>query len=256
MSAQVTYHGTRAELKAVLAQLPAMLAGKVPDKWQVVDGIAARIGVAALSAIQQDFLVKSRGGTGRDGIRWEPLKRSTIARRPVTPGEKKALGITGPRTRGLLTPAQDKRWRQIYGTRLARLRLHMSEGEARARAAQIAWAVLKSEGAKTKIEVLGGRAVDSLRDTGRLLRSLSPGVEATPSGEEEQVFRTEPGQVIVGTNVPYAKQLHEGIPGRLPARPFWPLDGTIPAAWLPGILDAAKTGLIEAAKQIVQHGGR
>ena len=248
MSESVTYRGTRAELKAILAQLPAMLAGRVPDKWGVAQGIQLRLGVAALSQIQQAFIVKSRGGVGSDGISWPPLKRSTIAQRPVHAGEKKQLGIGGKRTRGLLTPAQDQRWKHIYGTRLARLRLHMSEAAARGRAAQIAWTVLKSEGAKTKLDVLGGRQVDMGRSTGRMLRSLSPGVLDQPSGEPEQVFETPPGEVIVGSNVEYFPYFHA-------KRPCWPLDGSIPDAWWPAIRDAALTGMLSAAKKVAEQEG-
>lgn len=39
------------------------------------------IGVAVLSQSQQAYRVKSRGGTGSDGIKWKPLAASTIAKK-------------------------------------------------------------------------------------------------------------------------------------------------------------------------------
>lgn len=39
------------------------------------------MGVAVLSQSQQAYRVKSRGGQGSDGIRWEPLADSTLAKR-------------------------------------------------------------------------------------------------------------------------------------------------------------------------------
>lgn len=67
-----------------------------------------------------------------------------------------------------------------------------------------------------------------LRDTGRLLNGLSPGVLGS-----DQVFRLEPGKVIVGTNVSYAHYHHLGgdVPGRPPQRRLWPAPQDWPAAW-------------------------
>ena len=102
--------------------------------------------------------------------------------------------------------------------------------------------------------MLGGRSVEIERDTGRLFRSLSSGVEDRPSGAEEQVFRLEPGRVTVGTNVPYAHPQHNGIPGRLPARPFWPADGRLPQEWGEALMAALGRGLAKALPGIVSGG--
>ncbi len=245
--ADLLYHGSRAQLAALLAKLPRAVAGLEGEK-DVVKSFMTRIGVALLSQVQIDFLTKSRGGIGRDGIKWKPLKPATIAQRRVTAGERKAAGIKGKRTRGLLTAAQDKKWRRIFATRKGWLMAHgMDGGAASARAAQIAWAVLKGEGALTKLAVFGHRQVDIMRDTSRLFRSLSPGVEDRQSDEDEQEFEIAPGRVTVGTNVPYAgKQFKE--------RPPWPADGSIPEAWWPAILGAAQRGLVRIVALMV--GGR
>lgn len=242
------FRGTTPEVKAILKSIPAILAGHAPDPHGIARAVQLRVGVAALSQIQQDFLIKCRGGAGADGITWPPLKRSTIAARRTTRQERKSLGITGRRTRGLLTPAEDKLWRQIYGTRLARLRLHMGESAARAKAAAIAWAELKRRGAKTKLDVLGGRKVDIGRDTGRMFRAFNPGVDDRPSGEVDQIFDTPTGSVIVGNNVPYFPAFHA-------RRPCWPSDGSIPPAWRPAIHAAAARGVVRAVEILLQMRG-
>jgi hypothetical protein len=100
-------------------------------------------------------------------------------------------------------------------------------------------------GAKTKLDVLGGRTVDIGRDTGLLFRSLTPGVDDRPSGAEHQVFETPPGAVIVGSNLPYAGRFHRD-------RPLWP--GTFPPPWWVALQAAAARGLMVAARQVVMQG--
>lgn len=250
MAEQIDYRSDFPSLRMALNQLAGSIAGDDSDTAGVATGLQLRVGVACLSQVQQAFIVKSRGGVGSDGIKWPALKRSTIAGRRTTRGERKALGIGGKRERGILTPAQNARWRQIYGTRLARLRMVMPEGAAKARAAQIAWAILKSEGAKTKLEVLGGRQVDMLRDTGELLRSLSPGVEDRPSSADGQVFRVERGLVIVGTN---KKTWHHTGTRKMPARPLWPVDGVIPEPWMQSIMAVLTSGLLVAIRTVLRR---
>ena len=249
----VSYSGSRADLRALLRKLPAILSGAVGDPYGVARGLQLRLGVALLSKVQQAFLVKSRGGTGDDGIKWAPLKRETIAQRRVGKGDLSAIGIKGAsakgRVRGLLTPAQDKKWRGIFAREKARLmaKFGMAPGAAAGLAAKLAWGILKAEGAQTKLQVLGGRTVDIGRDTGRLLMSFSPGVEDRPSGEAEQVFQAPPGKVIVGTTVPYAEAFHR-------RRPFWP--SALPPAWRNALLGTYRRGLARVVALIVSQGAR
>jgi len=246
--AHTIYRGNADEVRAIVQTLVSALAGRIPDPWSVVQVIQVRMGIALLSKIQQAFLIKSRGSTGDDGIHWAPLKRATIAQRRVTREERKAAGITGRRVRGLLTPAQDKKWRAIFASRVARLRA-LGVADAEARAAQIAWAVLKSEGAQTKLALFGGRQVDIGRDTDVMFRSLSPGVEDRPSHEPDQVFDMPPGQLIVGTNVPYAEHFHA-------RRPLWPPDGNLPPTWASAVAAAGARGLALALVIVLGQGGQ
>jgi hypothetical protein len=241
------YRGTRRDVRRLMARAARMLTGREADPGGIARGIQLRIGTTALSLIQQAFLVKSRGGTGSDGIRWKPLQRATIAQRRTTAAERKELGIGGKRVRGLLTPAEDKEWRGIFASVVARLRAQ-GVGGAEAIAARIAWARLKAKGAKTKLDVLGGRTVDIGRDTGRLFRSLTPGVAERPGAAPEQVFRVEPGAVVVGSNVPYARGFHK-------ERPLWPGNG-LPDAWWDAIHASTLRGLQAAVWQLIQQEGR
>lgn len=242
---QVIFNGSRVQLKQLLSSVPRLFAGHAPDPHGIARGLQLRLGVALLSKVQQAFVVKSRGGTGDDGIRWPPMKPASIAQRRTTASERRALGISGKRVRGLLTPAEDKRWRAIFAAEKARLiaKFGLGDKDASARAAQKAWAILKASGAKTKLAVLGSRQVDIMRDTGRLFRSLSPGVEDRPSGEAEQVFQTPPGRVIVGTNVPYAGPQHR-------MRPLWP--EKLPAAWWAHLDRVYLRGAAIAVKKLVE----
>jgi len=240
----ISVRATEAEVTAAIAGLPRMLAGTNADVGGVARGLQLRIGVTLLSQIQQAFIAKARGGVGSDGIKWKPMKPASIAARRITGAEKKAAGVAGKRTRGLLTPAQDKRWRMLFATRKAWLMAKgMGAGEASGVAAAVAWKTLKSEGAQTRLSVFGNRTVEMVRDTGKIFRSLSPGVEDRPykgKDSDQQVFEVPTGKVIVGTRVPYASRQHA-------MRPFWP--ERIPAVWWDAIKKSLARGLALVMRQ-------
>lgn len=236
----VTSQATSEQLESLWEKLPKVLSGAAPDPWGVAQGLQLRLGMVLLSKIRQDFETKSRGGTGEDGIKWVPLTKQTIANRRPAPRKRK-----DERPRGLLTADEDARWSKIFAQRKARFLLQgESDKEASIRAAKIAWTILKEAGAKTKLDVFGNRVVDILRDTSKLFNSFSPGVHA-----EGQIFRTPPGRVIVGTN--QRVWHHEGVPGKLPARPFFPPDGNLPESWWRTIISQYRQGLLEAMMQIM-----
>lgn len=268
----IYFQGGRAEAARVVRTLVASLTGHSRANTEAATGVFLALGFAALSDIQGDFITKARGGTGEDGVKWAPLSPKTIAARRFGPGErtslKKAAGLGRQHAYapggkdGLLSKAQLARWRKIYGIRLARFAASMPIGEAKARAAAIAWAVLKSEGAKTKLEVFGNREVEILRDTSILFNSLSMGSfngnnysPPNTEGGQYQIFRTIENGVIVGTNVPYARVHQEGNPARkIPARPFLPRPDRIPAAWLRNWLDTGLTAVSHALRQSLAVG--
>jgi len=257
MATTVYFRGTRAEAKNIAYRLGAILAGREADTIGIARGFLLSIGVAALSDIKDAFITKARGGTDEMGISWPRLSRKYLAygRRF---GRGEAVGLTRAagldpkanrfapgRSKGLLTQAQLQRWRQIFASLVPRF--YLSTGSiqfAKARAAQIAWATLKKEGAQTKLQVFGDRTVEILRDTGVLLNSLSPGLlSGTPGpsasyskpagpGGDEQILAINAGEVIVGSTVAYAARHNNGdFENNVPRRQFLPDSGQVPQVW-------------------------
>lgn len=277
MSDVVYFRGGRREAVRIIRAMVGTLTGHGSPS-DLAQGVFYSLGFAALSDIQADFVRKARGEVGEDGTRWPRLNPKTLAySRRFGSGEqaqlKRDAGLgkanrfaPGGRS-GLLTAQQLKRWRHIYGTRLARLAASMPLAEAKARAAQIAWATLKAEGAKTKLEVFGNRPHEVLRDTGILLNSLSMGqmgggqsgaIYSPPRlpGGDQQVFQTLSNGVIVGTNVPYARVHNEGNPAKgIPARRFIPRDGQVPEVWLSRWLNAGMKAVASAIRHSLLAGG-
>lgn len=270
MSDDIHYRGTNAEVRRMLEGFIRSFSDGAGEYAPLVRGIKLRVGMVALACVQEAFIAKAAGGAGEDGISWEPLKKQTIANRPLGPGDKKLMkgygahngrDVLGRAKRGFLTPVEDKRWRMIFATRKAMLMAKhgMADAAASARAGEIAWATLKAEGAKTKLEVLGNRHVQMLRSTGRLFNSLSPGTEdpahhpitAPPPDApipSDRILQEDVGAVIVGSNVEYAAAQHA-------KRPLWP-EGELPPAWNERIAEAAKSGIEEAIGIITSGGTR
>lgn len=241
------FRGTDAQLDALIEGQAAALEGRGPDPHGLARRIQLAVGTSVLSSVQQDYVTLSRGGSTSWRGPWDPLKPQTIAQRRTTADERKAAGLTSAnKHRGLLTASENERWKKIFGQVFARLRMKAGEAEAKAIAARIAWAKLKAEGAKTKLQLFGGRKVDIGRDTGRLLRSLSPGATGGPANED-QVFDTPPGEVIVGTNVNYASRFFA-------KRPAWPEGGELPPKWRERATAAAAEAFRAALFEAIRNG--
>lgn len=246
MANEIYYRGTKREAKAAIRRIVGMATGRVPDVIGVQRGMALAVGVAALSDIKDDFVKKADGQTGEFGGPWRELSPEYLAyQRRFGKGEKTALKKAAGIGRGnhyapggkngLLSFSELKLWKKIYFQMVQRFLLSYPVAEAKAFAAQVAWAQLKREGAQTKLNVFGHRKVQILRDTGRLLNSLSPG-ELTgevmnanytkPSGEggANQIMELLTRGVIVGTNVVYASRQNA-------MRPFIPTEGNVPTVW-------------------------
>lgn len=217
MATPITFRGSPALFRRLMADLVQGLAGRGgPVAADIIRGVQLRVGVALLSCIQQAYVVKSRGGSA-GGVKWPPLKPETIARRKRT--------------------AKD-----------------VAAGKRAIKAA------LRSGRKKpTVVELYGGRQVEILIDTRELFRSLSPGLldrakvasemgmDKGPigKGNEDQIFGTPPGQVIVGTKSDKAGTHQHGT-AHVPKREMWPEGGSVPREWQPKILMALQTGLIAA----------
>ncbi len=220
-------------LRRVLESIPEQMQGGGP----LASAMLTRCGLAALGRIKTAFVAKARGGTDEAGDRWAPLKPSTIAysRRGRSRAEKKQAN----RPSQALNRRQQDRWWSLYRQGLA-----MFRGD-KGRAAKRAWGISKAEGATTLLAKYGGRKVEILRDTGVLLNSLSPGV-----GSGNQVLRVGRGEVVVGTNVPYARFHHERT-RRIPQRRLWPEPSRWPSSWWRDILEQARAGVLDIAAQLI-----
>lgn len=234
MPAPITFSGSTADLRAAIGRLPIIVGGTGTDVNGIRAAVQQAVGLRLQTLVKANFLVMARGGTGAAGIRWKPLKRSTIAGRKPPPHKPRDA-----RPMGLLTVAQDKRWRRLFGVRLASLQTKYggAAGDAKGRAAAYAWSVLKKEGAKTRLATLGGRTVEILRDTGELFAGL--------------VFAVEDGKVrMAATKKTWH---HAGVPGRLPARPFWP--DPLPEEWMVELGKTTQAVLAKGIAEIVARGG-
>lgn len=265
----VAFNGARNEAARIIRALLASLTGY--HRTEAARSVFIAMGIAALTEVHQDFIVKARGGTGADGVVWKRLSPKTLAySRRFGPGEQAQLKRDAGLGRGnrlapggksgLLTAAELKQWRQIYASRLTQYAATMPLSEAKAKAAAVAWIVMKQRGAKTKLEVYGHREHEVLRDTGILANSLSVGMisgdsyqRPTVEGGEYQIFQLLENGVIVGTNVKYARAHHEGMNG-LPKRPIVPEDGAMPIAWLEHIIDAGMRALATAIEYSMSRG--
>lgn len=268
--ATIVYRGTRQQLTQLLASLPSIMAGRAPDLHGVAKGLQLRVGVAFLSQVQQDYVTKSRGGTGKDGVKWAPLKTSTIVARRRSKEDVKNirlavrsdLGKAGAREverhiaarRGELTETM-----RSHVGRQKGLTLNWLAGSARGLSRAQIEEQARRQGAsiQTIRSILGARTVEILVDTRRMFRAFSPGVADRPSGEAEQQITTGAGQVILGVNVPYFATHQHGDPKHnIPARPIVPKNGVIPTAYWPAILQAGATGLVRAVMLLASGGGR
>lgn len=227
----------RRELARRIRALPRILSGKSPDRNRIASTFQARLARNLMKQIHEAFLVKSEGDADSTGESWKPLSRKTIAYRPI-PGRPTA-------GRGLLSSREDTQWRAIFRSQFVKLAVKMGEQAAKIQAAKIAWGIMKSRGARTKLDVYGGRKVKMLIVSHRLEKSLRPGRVSGGSyrGPAEQVFQISPSLVILGSKVPYAAHQHR-------TRRLWPPVRKM----LPWITQAAADATDEIVEAISAEG--
>lgn len=277
MADNVTITTTRdqkPQLRQLVRNLPGILSGRIHDVGGIALGFRSRIGYSILSLIIPNFNDLGRGMSGADGDKWKALSKAYLAYgRRFGPTEqrdlKKAAGLGKTHSmapgdkKGMLTPEQVKQWRKIYADRLAWYIMREPDDKAKRHAAAVAWIIMKSRGAKTKLEVFGNRQVQILVDTGRGRGSLTPGTitefgpnaqyqKPTGLGAVDQEFDvSNPNAVVVGTNVGYMGAHHRGNK-RLPRRRLWPEE--FPQEWWNHIIGVAISGLVRIGELF--RGGR
>jgi len=277
MAQVVHFRGSRADVTRVAHTLAAILSGRQSDSLGLGIGFVMSLGFAALSDIKDAFVTKSSGGTDEMGITWPELAPSTIANRRVGAGDrgvgKRITRLPGQSTLDAAQQALLVRNRERIRTRetkkaLIRFELSGLEPKEALRRARIVGGLKATrETGKTKVQTLGGRQVEILRDRGFLLNSLSPGTlsgsagltnYSKPAGDggEEQIFEASAGQIIVGTNIVYAGTHQHGNEERnIPARPFLPDEqNPVPALWWDRWSGVAVQSLAVAARILFARG--
>lgn len=70
---------SRRDLSSAVGRLPRSLVGRVPDPTGAVKRILRKGGDKAVELIRHAYLVKAGGGRDAAGLKWAPLKPSTLA---------------------------------------------------------------------------------------------------------------------------------------------------------------------------------
>ena len=155
---------------------------------------------------------KAQGKTDDLGNSWKPLSHTTIRNRLAKDHSGRFPFAKGKQHRPSLSGKHDRQWKAIYAKEVARLAPLIGLAEAKPRAAQLAWSIVKSKGAKTVSQLLEqyrGK-VHILVDTGRLQKSFAPGV-VTSSGyippNSDQKFEVRNNEYVIGSNVPYYEEV-------------------------------------------------
>ena len=234
---------TRRQLAEALSRLGPTLAGRIPDPTGIADALMLRMATVLLAANKAAYIDRARGGTDAAGLAWAPLSPSTVRQRRRSPSDRRAIrqrfdALTPAEKKALQKVSRDARSRALANG-LSRTRAEAVGQAAATRAARRLGMPVKSVG-----DILSTRSVEILRDTGRLLNSLSQVVA--------------PGTIAVGTNVAYAKYHHSTDPrNRLPRRPVvWDPDNIPSDVWR-DMLDAMIRGLVaDLPKFLRAVGGR
>lgn len=236
----------RSDVSVAIAAAVAGACGRDARYADLARDLLIRIGNALLSQIQQDFLVKSRRGIGRDGIEWPELKPETIRRRRVSPQDERDVRKAIKELRGRIYADELGRLRAATFSSFAPRPITMQDEKIDAvlvkRARKYAKELVEAAAKRLRNQLLSTRQVDILRDTGAMFRAFTPGVGLQVPTNPGQSFETNIGsaRVTVGNA---EKPWHQEGNDRLPARSSWPIDGTIPEAWWPPIILAAERGM-------------
>jgi hypothetical protein len=203
-----------------LKRVPHLLAGNFlpgnKHEKKVVDAFWSAAIYSLFNSIHKAYLKKSKGQADELGETWPDLSPYTKAYKKSRRGKltKKQQRHARSATPGLLTPTQYKEWKKNFFIQLSRLKRHHNDPgpgrmqDLKAAAAQYAWTVAKREGAETLLGVLGNQKYPIMVETGKLLRSLTPGKINTNKTYHPfnrwQVVKIKKGEAEIGTKIPYA----------------------------------------------------
>jgi hypothetical protein len=218
------------EVIRITRDFPAIIAGKKHDIRGIRKAYWSGFANSMFHDIQVAFDQKANLETDELGDSWPDLAPSTKAySRPARQGDltdQEKRNLKNYRTKGLLDAQQTRIWRGFFNKQRIKL---MREGSppniATNVAAVQAWAFIKSQGGVTKMDRLGFRKLQVLKDFKRLYKSLSQGTfngyEYKPPNNM-QIFQITREGCTLGTRDKKATFHHRGIPGKLPQRRLWP----------------------------------
>ena len=253
----IRFIGTRQDVSRIARTLGGILSGREPDQHGIGQGFRSALGFGALTDVKEAYITKARGGTDEMGIKWPPLAPATIANRRVGNPRGQEAKSEAIRTRERIRKREYKKALKRY------MLSDLPEHEQKRRAKIVAGLKATAETGKTKVQTLGDRDVEILRDTSVLINSLSPGeftsgqyTLPTEEGGEEQIFKAGQGEMIVGTNVIYASTHQHGDPSRnIPARPFLPdEDHPVPDVWWERWANIAALALQSSLRHLFARG--
>lgn len=277
----IKWRGTAEALEQKIQDLPHVISGRVPDSTGAVHWLLLRVGMVVLDLVKDAYVTKSEGGTDQMGIKWEPLSPVTLILRRTRTGAKTITRLKNQLKKG--TMKQRKAMRGLVKEQHERLKAIIygktkEDRAARSRAKRIlekkfAKGLIRRTEYLEKKKVLEGKAKPQklkdlaiagafamiLRDTGRLLNSLSP---AGASGDT--ILLAGPGWIECGSRVDYMKYHQSAAPRalkkdgtpRLPRRQILPDDvGQFPAEWWAKINDAFQSGLKSKEFWLMYLGG-
>lgn len=218
------------ELKRVLRDFPLIIAGKKQDIRGIRRAYWSGFANSMFHDIQVAFDLKANLQADELGDTWPDLSPTTKAySRPARQGdltEQEKRNLRNYRTKGLLDAQQTRIWKGFFNRQRMKL---LREGAAPPVATNIAavqaWAFIKSQGGSTKMDRLGFRKLQVLKDFKKLYKSLSQGTfngyEYKPPNNV-QIFKITRTGLELGTRDKKASYHHHGIPNKLPQRRLWP----------------------------------
>ena len=222
MAVKVQTTKSKQYVTRIINSVPGYINGTVPDIHKVGAVFWTTLIREMYRKIHESYEIRSMGGSDELGNSFKPLTTKTISQRPIGKGNLREFGLTKKqsgtnfkdRTRGLLTPEENRAWKRKYSVVLSQLMRRVNSGQAEKIAAGVAWNHVKSKGAETKINLLGNRNVLIMRITDAIYNSLQPteGSDRYYRKRNNQLAEIEGTKLTLGTTVSYAKYHNQTRP--------------------------------------------
>lgn len=248
MSVVVSVEASRPEVMEFLTvTLPAILSGDIPDQYGLMNALLARAVYLALEDIRADYLVKSSGGVGKNGVVWDGHAPATIKKRSRKEGlfsGQSGRAAEGRQRRHEQSVRLQETREEIYRREYAKLRAGGVPAKIASKQASDLARFMTKKMAEYQEKL--GRGQEGVKgeegsfpiliDDSRLLQSASPGqlsgsgLSTTYTPTQEQSVEYQGRSATVYSNVPYADVHVTGNSKTgMPPRDFTVND--VPAEW-------------------------